>query len=86
MDRFTDELQARRGADETDREFAARLGIDQGNWSRIQQGKRRVGQRVAARAIALWPELEPIYLESVRAQLHGTATASPDKEKAERSA
>lgn len=80
--RFIDAIQAHRTANETDQKFAARLGIDQGHWSRILRGKRRVSDRIAARFIRRWPDLVPLYLETLRAQIHGTATVSPNNEKA----
>jgi len=67
MDRFAQLIQARQQAGETDRDFARRLGIDQGNWSRILHGQRRVPRSLAARAIALWPELGQVYLAEITA-------------------
>lgn len=75
MVRFTQQLQARRQAGETDQAFARRLGISQSAWSRIQRGLRRVPQSLAARAIATWPELGPIYLDELTAKERGPDAA-----------
>jgi transcriptional regulator with XRE-family HTH domain len=68
MERFRDELKARQ-ATETDSDFAARLGMSQGYWTRVKNGQRPLTIPVAVRAIALWPELRAVYLAEVEADL-----------------
>lgn len=80
MDRFAALIEARRAVTETNRAFAGRLGIDPGDWWRIRHGVRRVPRGLAARAIALWPDLEAAYLaivaDDLRAHAEISATAS----------
>lgn len=76
MDRFSDHIAARKAPGERDSHLAARLGISRSHWRHIQAGRRKVTEAIAARAIAIWPDLEPIYLTEVQRKLHGNATSN----------
>lgn len=75
MERFSDHIRARKEPSEPDSQLARRLGISRSHWRHIQAGRRKVTAAMAARAIAIWPDLEPIYLEEVRAGLHKDGAA-----------
>lgn len=75
MERFSDHIKARKAPGEPDAQLAKRLGISRSHWRHIQAGRREVTAALAARAIALWPDLEPIYLEEVRTRLHRNGAA-----------
>lgn len=64
---FSDQISARREPGELDAQLARRLGISRSHWRHIQAGRREVSTAVAARAIALWPELGPLYLAELTA-------------------
>lgn len=81
MDRFSDHIAARKESGETDAHLAARLGISRSHWRHIQARRREVTRTVAARAIALWPELGPLYLEEIQRH-NGTPTDSVNTQKA----
>lgn len=74
MVRFSDHISERREPGETDSHLAARLGISRSHWRHIRTGRRPVTLNVARAAIAIWPELEEIYIAAVRAQLHAPGT------------
>lgn len=53
---LVEELKRRQG-DKTQMEFAAEIGINQGNLSRIYSGDRRIGARVARKLKKRFPDL-----------------------------
>jgi hypothetical protein len=83
MERLTAQIQARKEPGEPDAQLARRLGISRSQWRHIQAGRRTVSQKLAARVIAIWPDLEPVYLSEVQRALHGTPTDSADNGKAD---
>lgn len=79
MDRLTDEIKARREPGEPDSHLAQRLGISRSHWGHVQAGRRSVTAALAARAIAIWPDLEPIYLAEVQRKLRGAGAQAQTK-------
>lgn len=82
MERFQDLIAARRAPGEPDAQLARRIGISRSQWRHILAGRREVSRKLAARVIAIWPDLEPLYLTEVQRALHGTPADSADNEKA----
>lgn len=60
---------ASRQGDRSDEEFATLLGITRTHWSYIRAGKRRITYALLKRAAALFPELYPIVLRDLSAEV-----------------
>lgn len=66
MPNFIAALRDRQG-DESDEDFAKRLGISRAHWTRLRRGERQPTRELVRRAWRLWPELVDVYLNDERA-------------------
>ena len=78
VERLSDLIKARLPG-ERECAIAAKLGISRSHWRHIQAGRREISKAVAARVIALWPELGPIFLAEIAAQRVGCSDAEQQK-------
>jgi len=70
MERLSDLIKARLPG-ERNSCIAAKLGISRSHWRHIQAGRRPVSLALAARVLAIWPDLGPTFLAEVTAQHPG---------------
>lgn len=55
--------------DRSDEEFAVLLGVTRTQWSYIRSGRRRMSYGLLKRAAALFPDLYPIVLRDLTAEV-----------------